>query len=450
MVRRRLDLSQYLISRLRTADKSKDVIFSPSQKKLILYNPRRSKRSIIIHGPARSGKTFGMGYALVYWATNLPQFKCLLCAKSLSQARSTLKKAVIEVCKIKGIEYIERRGDGLEYVILPRSRSIFLCTGYNNKVIHTKMGEEYGTIVVDEARDMTYDDYGKLRSRLSMPASPRLLMLITNPEDEFHWINQDLIIGKKAKEMFFPLEENLHNLPADYIESLLELPPHMYLRIARGKWASAAGHVIDNIGRMPQTVLAPTTVLVNFCSIDVGHSHDTAFVKLGWTSRSKLILREDYSSVGGSVRKHFNIIDKKCSDKEEHRFYLDNQVGIAIEYKQYMDNVNKRLGFRKYKVFPVWKGKRRERFLNIRRLIAGGYMGREKGFCKDTVLQMAACEWDPKTDEPEKTNVTKEQQETVPLSKRDDLRDAWVGAVSGALRCSAVRKKIKIRNLVIN
>ena len=449
-MRQRIDLSKYLISNLRTADKNKAITFSDSQKKLMLYNPSTGKKSIIIHGPARSGKTFGIAYALIYWATQLPQFKCLLCAKSLAQVRGTLKKAIIEVCKIKKIPYQEFNQSGLEFVVLPNSNSIFLCTGYNHKVIHSKMGEEYGTIVVDEARDATYDDYGKLRSRLSMPANPRLLVLITNPEDEFHWINQDLIINKKAEEFFFPLEENLHNLSPDYVEGLMSLPAHQYLRIARGIWSSAKGQVIDNIGKLPQSNYSSTSIIRNYCSIDVGHSHDTAFVKLGWTNRYKFLLLEDYSAVGGSVRKHFKIIDTLCLDNQQHWFYLDNQLGMAIEYKQWMDIINEKLQFKKYRVFPVWKRKRTERFLNIRRLIAGGYMLRQRGCCHDTVCQMAACNWDPKTDEPEKTDVPKERDEEVPLARRDDLRDAWVGAVTGAIRHSAVRKKLKLTNLIIN
>ena len=112
------------------------------------------------------------------------------------------------------------------------------------KSVGRKGGVEF--IVIDEATELTSDDFDILRSRLRGPMMPwRQIVLATNPDAPSHWIYQRLIEGGGASVYYSSAADNAY-LPEGYEDDLNQLSGVMYDRMAKGLWVSAQGVVHSN------------------------------------------------------------------------------------------------------------------------------------------------------------------------------------------------------------
>ena len=101
-------------------------------------------------------------------------------------------------------------------------------------------------IWVEEANEITEDDFNELFARLRDKRAPwRQIILTTNPDHAQHWINQRLIINNEAKVYYSSAIQNSHN-PDNYQKNQLErLTGVLYQRLAKGRWVSAQGLVFE-------------------------------------------------------------------------------------------------------------------------------------------------------------------------------------------------------------
>ena len=143
------------------------------------------------------------------------------------------------------------------------------------KSIGRKGGVEF--IVVDEATELTSDDFDILRSRLRGPMMPwRQIVLATNPDAPSHWIYQRLIEGRGASVYYSSAADNAY-LPEGYEDDLNQLSGVMYDRMAKGLWVSAQGVVHSNwnpdVNLVKPFTIPDDWMLVG--SIDFGYEHPT-------------------------------------------------------------------------------------------------------------------------------------------------------------------------------
>lgn len=109
-------------------------------------------------------------------------------------------------------------------------------------------------IFIDEATQLYEDDYNELLARLRGRAVPWLqVVLATNPDSEFHWINLRLINAGEATVHYSKAKDNPYQ-PPDYQGTLDSLTGVQRARLADGKWASAEGVVHSNFDRQTNIV----------------------------------------------------------------------------------------------------------------------------------------------------------------------------------------------------
>ena len=98
---------------------------------------------------------------------------------------------------------------------------------------------------LEEANKFLESDFNEVLARMRGHAAPwRQVILTTNPDSKYHWINQRLILGNGATTYFSKATDNYHN-DDSYIETLKNLTGIQRVRLYEGKWEKAEGLVYD-------------------------------------------------------------------------------------------------------------------------------------------------------------------------------------------------------------
>ena len=101
-------------------------------------------------------------------------------------------------------------------------------------------------VFIEEGNAITRDDFNLLLSRMrGKSASWNQIIIATNPDAPNHWINQDLILGKKASVYVSFYQDNPSN-PDSYKQSMEMMTGIQYERMVLGKWVQAEGVIYDN------------------------------------------------------------------------------------------------------------------------------------------------------------------------------------------------------------
>lgn len=179
-----------------------------------------------------------------------------------------------EYCKKSVVPFLEYtvQGKDAPYVDYKRSEMIFEYT--NGSVLYVggmkdnnqreairSIGQEGGLDIcwLEEANAFTIDDYEEVLPRMRGRATNwSQVILSTNPDDTYHWINTRLIQGGEAAVYYSSYRQNPY-LPESYLETMDKLTGIRRQRLRDGKWVRAEGvvydefdpriHIIDPISR---------------------------------------------------------------------------------------------------------------------------------------------------------------------------------------------------------
>lgn len=98
---------------------------------------------------------------------------------------------------------------------------------------------------LEEANAFSEQDFNEVLARLrGKAASWRQIILTTNPDTQYHWINQRLIQKAGAAVFYSGEVDNPHN-PSDYREILATLTGIDFDRLVLGLWKQAEGAVYE-------------------------------------------------------------------------------------------------------------------------------------------------------------------------------------------------------------
>lgn len=98
---------------------------------------------------------------------------------------------------------------------------------------------------MEEATQFEESDFDEIIARIRGKAADwTQLILSTNPDGPFHWINTRLIRGGEAKVFLSSASDNPSN-PPDYLNNLNRMRGVSRLRLVEGIWARAANIVLD-------------------------------------------------------------------------------------------------------------------------------------------------------------------------------------------------------------
>lgn len=234
----------------------------------------------MLFGGSRSGKTFLAVYVLIVRALKSSGSRHLMArfrfnAIKASIIMDTFPK-VMKIC-FPGVQYHINKTD---WFVTFKNGSEIWFGGLDDKERTEKiLGQEYATIYLNECSQIPWASVGIVITRLAQNCSfeykeagsdqvlqqtlPLRMLFDCNPPDKNHWTYR-LFVQKVDPDTKKPLThkglygsiqmnpgDNLDNLPATYIQTLENLPPHLRRRFLEGEFKDAnpnglfPQHIID-------------------------------------------------------------------------------------------------------------------------------------------------------------------------------------------------------------
>ncbi len=205
-------------------------------------------------GGSRSGKTFGLIYAIVKRAWGAPGSRHVILRHRFNHAKQSVWNDTLpKVLKLIGGKYKMNNTDF--YVLLDNESEIWVG-GLDDKDRTEKiLGNEYATMYFNESSQISYQSFDMTRSRLAQKAITGKGTVLRNkyyfdcnPPSKKHWLH-DLFVKKidpdkktkhKRPEQYQSIkmnpEDNLDNITSDYLENLDDMTGKNRKRFKDGEW----------------------------------------------------------------------------------------------------------------------------------------------------------------------------------------------------------------------
>ena len=220
--------------------------FTPAQEKMVKCH----ERELLVSGPVRCGKSLPALRKAYLIASKYPDARILLLRKTRASCTQsilvTLESEVIPIedsCRHAGGDKRNRQSYQLE------NGSEIVVAGLDRP--EKVLSSEYDLIIVDEAVEITADEYQFLLTRLSHTATGyQQIMCLTNPSHSKHWLYLKAMAGNMAfietthkdnPKIFNQETQEFTEWGKTYIDSLeRSLQGVRKERLLYGKWMSLA------------------------------------------------------------------------------------------------------------------------------------------------------------------------------------------------------------------
>jgi hypothetical protein len=189
---------------------------------------------ILLFGGSRSGKSFIIIFAIILRALKEPGSRHLIVRFAFNHAKQSLWHdtipKVLQLC-FPGVHPVENKTDW--FLQFPNGSQIWVGGLDDKERTEKVLGNEYASIFVNEASQISYSSYCLLLTRLAQNTKLVNRMYVDcNPPATTHWvyklfiknINPDTeapLSGSLYASMMLNPDDNKENLPDDYIESIL-------------------------------------------------------------------------------------------------------------------------------------------------------------------------------------------------------------------------------------
>jgi len=255
---------------------------------------------IYAYGGSRSGKTTLYVDAMVCRALKEPASRHVIVREHLIDVRQSCfldtysKYMDSEYPQLQSSkQYVENRQDW--YVKFPNKSEIWFAGLDDKKQLDKVLGREYSTIFINEASQISYASYNKIKTRLAQRNKlAKKIYIDANPPSKGHWTykrffefkdpdtGQPVDQSKLAKILMNPVD-NLENISEEYIGILENLPESEKLRFLYGQYSDViAGAVYGKqlntaaIERRLDMDLEPVEGYPVYAIFDIGTSDATS------------------------------------------------------------------------------------------------------------------------------------------------------------------------------
>lgn len=243
-------------------------------------------REILMEGPAGTGKSFAALQKVHLALIKYPGSRWLLLRKTLVSLKAstlvTYREKVLH--DAEGVHFWTARGAEPAHYAYPNgSKLIIGGMDKPSKVLST----EYDGVLVDEATDLTIDEWETLQTRLRYGRMPyQQAIACANPGAPTHWLNERANAGRMTR-LLSRHEDNPAVTP-EYLEALRSLTGVRYARLYLGTWAAAEGTVYEDAYDAARNLVARSTITTStdlygdcgvprewprFMAVDFGYTH---------------------------------------------------------------------------------------------------------------------------------------------------------------------------------
>ena len=199
-------------------------------------------REILMDGPAGTGKTRACLEKLYVFMDNHPGTRCLL----LRKVRASMNETVLVTWENVVLPRLSPMlvGPTRQHRTQYRHPNGSVCVvGGLDKVGHILSGE-YDFVLVNQAEEITLDDWENLSSRMRFGVAPyRQMVAECNPSFPGHWLLERVRANKMTRIM--SRHEDNPSLSAEYLASLDHLTGHRRARLFLGQWVAAEGLIYE-------------------------------------------------------------------------------------------------------------------------------------------------------------------------------------------------------------
>lgn len=250
-------------------------------------------------GGVRSSKSYSISQCINFDCVEHPGLRVAIGRKIASTLKPTLLKTFIDAATSMQLwdennfnktdryyEYDFHDGNAI------KSDIQFFGLDNSQKV----MGSEYNIIWIDEATEFTYEDYLKLKTRLSAKKpvgwKQNKIILSLNPSDARGWIRTKLLTQPDVCLIESTYKDNPF-LDDDYVrglEAMKEASPQMYKMLVLNQWGISEGRVFDK-WELYDDSTAPKEYEQVLYGLDFGYNHPTALIECSYKD-NEVYLRE--------------------------------------------------------------------------------------------------------------------------------------------------------------
>jgi len=288
------------------------VVFKPTaiQRKALALLKCGAKH-ILLYGGSRSGKTTVLVMAIIFRALMYAGSRHLICRYRAKDARSSVLRETL-------IPWLDNTIGKQGYTYLAHESMITLFNGSeiwigglgDREQADKILGHEYNTIYFNEISQLSYLSVTTAYSRLAMriQGCKNLFFYDCNPGSPLHWAYKVFVLKKQFitgeplekpelyQSMMLNPEDNLDNLPEDYISDILDvLPEKQKARFRDGLWVKAEGVIYDKFDE--SMIIKACDLPKNFDRFAAGQDFglNITFVKIGWVGETIYVL-DDYGA----------------------------------------------------------------------------------------------------------------------------------------------------------
>jgi PBSX family phage terminase large subunit len=213
---------------------------------------------VLLSGAAGTGKSRAAMEKLLVMALKYPRMKGLITRKTASSLGNTALRTWEEQVAVEALSHGKcywyggstREAPGYKFA----NGSVINVGGMDkpSKI----MSSEYDAAYVQEATELTEDDWEHITSRFRNGRMPYTQLIADcNPSFQHHWLKRRCDIGQtlmlesrhEDNPLFFTRDGRMTKAGKDYIEGKLDkLTGVRYLRLRKGLWVSAEGIVYED------------------------------------------------------------------------------------------------------------------------------------------------------------------------------------------------------------
>lgn len=198
-----------------------------------------SAKYCLLYGGSRSGKSFIIIRQIFIRALKEPGSRHLIVRFAFNHAKQSLWHDTIpKVLKLCFAGYIPKYNQTDWFIEFHNGSQIWLGGLDDKQRTEKVLGNEYASIFINEASQISYSSYAILLTRLAQKTGlVNRIYVDCNPPSTTHWLyklfienvnpdTNEAIDPKYYSHMRMNPDDNLENLPEDYIESVLSTLSH--------------------------------------------------------------------------------------------------------------------------------------------------------------------------------------------------------------------------------